>query len=110
MKIPVLVAGLLCALPALAASPAAQSEAPAAPRVLSSILHPPLKIVDATVVDASGAAIGTVARVEVSPAGVPLAVAVTPAGNPDQVRVLDAGAVSYDAASNRIVARAAGRG
>jgi hypothetical protein len=112
-------AGLLCippaSHPALAASPVSQPAArpPAGngtAAVLSSIVHPPLEIVDAMVVDANGAAIGTVARVEVTPAGVPVAVAVTPAGKPDQLEVLNADAVSYDAATNRIVARRAAHG
>lgn len=93
------------ALAATAVQAAPPAAAPAAFVPLSALVHPPLRIADAQVVDASGAAIGTVQRVEVTPAGVPTHVAVTPTGKPDQITVLDAGAVAYDAARNTIIAR-----
>ncbi len=71
---------------------------------LSSITNPPARIASANVLDASGATIGAVQRVEVTPEGRPTRVPIALIGQDDKLVVLDAGAVTYDASKNQILA------
>ncbi len=73
--------------------------------ILSSITNPPARIASANVLDASGATIGAVQRVEVTPQGQPVRVAIALIGTDDRLVVLDAGAVTYDASRNQILAQ-----
>lgn len=71
---------------------------------LSSIVRPPVIIASANVRDTSGAIIGAVQRVEVTPQGAPTKVSVALLGAGDKLVVLDADKLKYDAARNEITA------
>jgi hypothetical protein len=73
---------------------------------LSAMTNPPSKIASANVLDSSGAVVGAVQRVEVTPQGQPTKVAVALIGQGDKLLVLDANAVRYDAGKNEITAPA----
>ena len=72
---------------------------------LSTISNPPRKIATANVLDSRGQIVGAVQRVEVTPQGHPTRVAVALLGEQEQLIVLDASTVSYDAATNQIMAQ-----
>ncbi len=92
----ILIAALLAATPALAATGP----------TLSSIRHPPMQIGTANVVDSTGRIVGAVQRVEVTPEGKPTEVAVALISNQDKLLVLNADHVRYDADTNQITAEA----
>ena len=72
--------------------------------ILSSVVHPPMQIGTANVLDANGRIVGAVQRVEVTPEGKPTEVAVSLISNQDRLVVLNADKLRYDADSNQLTA------
>jgi hypothetical protein len=72
-----------------------------APMALNSLSTAPAKITAARVMDAQGAIVGSVARIETDPKGKPLKVDVSVTGG--RVVAIDASAIGYDDPANVLV-------
>lgn len=94
--------------PAPAPTIAVEAAPVTGPLPLSSISNPPNKIATATVLDANGASLGTVQKVEVTQTGTPTRVTVALGGAPGKTVTMDASAVRYDAARNTIITQTYG--
>lgn len=94
--------------PAPAPTIAVEAAPVTGPLPLSSISNPPNKIATATVLDANGASLGTVQKVEVTQTGTPTRVTVALGGVPGKTVTMDASAVRYDAARNTIITQTYG--
>lgn len=95
--------------PASAPTIAVEAAPANGPALLSSISNPPAKIATATVLDAGGAPLGAVQKVEVTPTGTSTRVTVALGGDLGKTVTMDASAVRYDAARNTIITPASGQ-
>ena len=89
--------------PAPAPTVAVETAPASGPALLSSISNPPGKIATATVLDAGGAPLGAVQKVEVTQTGTPTRVTVALGGDLGKTVTMDASAVRYDADRNAII-------
>jgi hypothetical protein len=89
--------------PAAAPTAPVQVAAADAARPLTAIANPPSRIATANVFDRDGALIGAVQKVNLNPGGIATAVNIALMGKDERIVTLDAAAVRYDAAGNRIV-------
>ncbi|OJT95296.1 MAG: hypothetical protein BGN82_08865 [Alphaproteobacteria bacterium 65-7] len=94
--------------PAPAPTIAVETAPGGGPALLSSISNPPVKIATATVLDAGGAPLGAVQKVEVTETGTPTRVTVALDGDLGRTVTMEASAVRYDAARNAIITQTPG--